>query len=349
MDLLFLLLQYLWDHFKCREDLLAEITALRQQLLVYKRKGSKRPKLNKTDRLFWVALSRVWQRWREVLLIVQPKTVIEWHRRCFRHFWRWRSKAKSKPGRPPIPKQLHGTIVEMAKANPRWGAPRIHGELKALGIEVSESTVSNILSKLDRPPSQKWSTFIENHCGGDNRLVSCDFFTVMTLTFRILYCYVILDLDRRKIVAVGVAEKPSSAWVAKIVDKAFPVGTEPGYLLRDRDKTYGKQFSRVLQRKGVKELLSAPRSPKMNAYCERLIGTIRREALDHHIILDEQHLLRVMERFVEYYHQDRTHLSLQKETPFERQQQEKLEGFAVLVEEPRLGGLHHRYYWDEAA
>ena len=198
-------------------------------------------------------------------------------------------------------------------------------------------------------PSQTWATFISNHIGGLKRLVACDFFIVPTLTFNILYCFVILDLDRRKIVSFGVTKNPTAEWTANIFREAFPRDTAPGYLLRDRDGIYGNRFSEVVESLGVKEILTAPRSPKMNSHCERLIGSIRREALNHHIIIDEKHLHQIMTHYVDYYHNDRTHLALEKDTPHEREIQERPEGDAVLVEEPRLGGLHHRYYWQKAA
>ena len=349
MELIFLLCKFIYNLFRSKEELEAENIALHQQLWVYKRRQKKKPILNEGDRFIWSLLSQVWDKWQDCLVIVKPATVINWQKRTFRQYWTWKCRPKGRPGRPKTPPDIRKLIVTIAKANPSWGAPRVHGKLRALGVDISESTVSSLMPKRDKPPSQTWPTFIKNHIGGLKRLVCSDFFTVPTMTFNILYCFVILDLDRRKIVSFGVTKHPTAQWTANIFKEAFPWNTAPGYLLHDRDCIYGKKFSEVVKSMGVKEVLTAPRRPTMNAFAERVMGSIRREALDHHIIMDEWHLRQVMQQYVDYYHEDRTHLALDKATPYEREVQERPQGDAVLVEEPRLGGLHHRYYWQEAA
>ena len=313
MELIFLLCKFIYNLFRSKEELEAENIALRQQLWVYKRRQKTKPILNESDRFIWSLLSQVWDKWRDCLVIVKPATVIGWQKRTFRQYWTWKCRPKGGPGRPKTPPDIRKLIVTIAKANPTW------------------------------------PTFIKNHIGGLKRLVCSDFFTVPTMTFNILYCFVILDLDRRKIVSFGVTKNPTAQWTANIFKEAFPCDTAPGYLLHDRDSIYGKKFSEVVKSMGVKEVLTAPRTPTMNAFAERVIGSIRREALDHHIIFDEWLLRQVMQQYVDYYHEDRTHLALGKETPYEREVQERPEGDAVLVEAPRLGGLHHRYYWQKAA
>jgi transposase InsO family protein len=200
----------------------------------------------------------------------------------------------------------------MCRANPLWGAPRIHGELQKLGIEVSEATVSKHMIKRRGPPSQTWRTFLENH---GKEIIALDFFTVPTATFRILFVLIILSHDRRRILHFNVTEHPTAAWSARQLIEACGLNEEPRYLLRDRDAIYGEAFHRQTAALGIKEVTTAPRSPWQNPYAERVIGSIRRECLDHMIILGERHLKRILSSYLDYYHSARTHLSLEKDAP----------------------------------
>jgi len=279
-----------------------ENLALRQQLAVLQRRRP-RPPLRWTDRLFWVAFSRVWSRWRDVLIIVKPATVVRWHRLAFRRLWTWRSRRAS--GRPPICRPTCDLVRRMARANPLWGAPRIHGELLKLGIGISERQVSRLMPRsLRKPPSQTWRTFLTNHVG---TLASIDFFTVPTATFRVLYVFVVLAHDRRRVLHFNVVDNPTASWTAQQIVEAFPEASAPKYLMRDRDRIYGSAFRDRLTRMGIEEVLSAPRAPWQNPFVERLIGSVRRECLDHVVVLGESHLHRLLASYFAYYHRSRTH------------------------------------------
>jgi transposase InsO family protein len=223
-------------------------------------------------------------------------------------------------------------------ANPLWGAPRIHGELLKLGIDISEATVSNYLVRRRGPPSQGWRTFLQNH---SKELISLDFLTVPTASFTILFVLVILSNNRRRILHFNVTDHPTAAWTAQQLVEACGVDEKPKYLLRDRDAIYGKQFSQRAQTLGIKEVLTACRSPWQNPYAERVIGSIRRECLDHVIVLGPRHLKRILTRYVDYYNEVRTHLSLRKDSPDRRPVQYSDEG--RIVELKKVGGLHHQY------
>jgi len=226
----------------------------------------------------------------------------------------------------------------MSRANPTWGAPRIHGELLKLGMNIGETSVSKYLVRHRKPPSQTWRTFLENHV---KNLVSVDFFTVPTLRFQVLYVFLVLAHDRRRILHFGVTAHPTAEWTAPQLRDAFPWDTAPRYLLRDRDRIFGDAFSKQVQDLAIQEVLSAPRSPWQRAYVERVIGTIRRECLDHVIVFNEASLYRHMKSFVTYYHESRTHLSLGKDSPQSRAVQPPELGRIVVI--PQVGGLHHRY------
>jgi transposase InsO family protein len=226
----------------------------------------------------------------------------------------------------------------MAQANPLWGAPRIHGELQKLGIEVAERTVSRLLSKRRTPPSQTWRTFLANHV---RDLVSIDFFTVPTVGLRVLFVLVVLAHHRRRVVHFNVTEHPTAHWTAQQIVDAFPDDTAPSYLLRDRDQVYGEQFRHRVKGMRIDEVLTAPHSPWQNPFAERLIGSIRRECLNHVLVLGEQHLRRILARYFSYYHRARTHLSLDKDAPNGRPIEPPAPGAIVPI--PEVGGLHHRY------
>jgi putative transposase len=322
--------------FKERRDLALENLALRQQLAVLKRL-QKRPPIETKDRLFWAWLSRVWAGWRESLIIVQPETVIGWHRQSFRLFWTKLSR-RNAGGRPSVKKAIKELIRRMAQANPLWGAPRIHGELLKLGIQVSERTVSRLMPKRRKPPSQTWRTFLENHI---REMVSIDFMTVPTATFRVLFVLVMLAHHRRRVIHFNITEHPTAAWTAQQIVEAFPEEMAPRFLLRDRDQIYGAEFRQRVAGMKIEEVITAPHSPWQTPYVERLIGSVRRECLDHVIILGEHHLRSILRSYFEYYHRSRTHLALAKDAPEPRAKQPP--DWGAVIEIAEVGGLHHRY------
>src|SRR4051794_1738593 len=330
-------LDVLTSMFKTSAQLRLENLALRQQLIVLRRSAPKRLKLTPADRIFWVWLRRVWGDWKSVLMIVKAETVIAWHRKGFRLFWTWRIH-RGKPGRPKVPQEIRDLIRMLSRNNPRWGAPRIHGELLKLGIEITEPTVAKYMVRVRKPPSQTWRTFLENHV---KTMVSVDFFTVPTIRFEILYVFVVLAHERRRIVHFAVTAHPTAEWTAQQLREAFPWDSAPGYLLRDRDRIFGQDFVDQVKAMGIKQVLSAPRSPWQRAYVERLIGTIRRECLDHVIVFGERDLRCWLKLFLAYYHQTRTHLLLNKDAPEPRPVQDR--GLGRVVSIPEVGGLHHRY------
>ena len=320
-----------------RRQLALENVALRQQLAVYKR-AANRPKLRRTDRLFWVILSRLWTGWRKTLVIVAPDTVVRWQRRRFREHWT-KLSGPHPVGRRPVSVQIAALVVRMATANPLWGAPRIHGELSKLGIVVAERTVSRLMPKRRTPPSQSWPTFLTNHV---RDLVSIDFFTVPTARWRVRFVLLVLAHHRRRVLHFNITEHPTAAWTAQQIVDAFPDETAPAYLLRDRDAVYGQAFRHRLKGLGISEVLAAARSPWQNALVERLIGSVRRECLDHMLVLGERHLRHILTGYFAYYHGARTHLALEKDAPDGRPVVPAEVG-PVVVGIPEVGGLHHRY------
>jgi putative transposase len=321
--------------FKTRRQLAIEILALRHQLGILKR-SVKRPRLTNADRGLWVLLSRRWAHWSDALIVVKPATVIRWHRAGFRRYWTWRSRPKG--GRHGLDPEVRKLIKQMANAN-MWGAPRIHGELLKLGIRISEATVSKYMPRRRKPPSQTWRSFLENHV---DTLVSVDFFTVPTVFFDVLFVFVVLAHDRRRILSINVTRNPSAAWAADQIVQAFPWESAPRYLLRDRDGVYGAAFRHRVRSLGIEEVRIARRSPWQNPYVERVIGTLRRELVDHVIVMNERHLRRLLRRFVaDYYHDCRTHLSLGKDSPEPRAVEPPEMG--KVIELPVVGGLHHQY------
>jgi len=318
-----------------RSQLVLENLALRQQLAVLRR-SAPRPRLRLWDRVFWVWLSRWWAGWKDALAIVSPATVVGWHRQGFRLWWRWKSRGRA--GRPCIDPELRRLIRRLSRENPLWGAPRIQAELRLLGCDVAESTVAKYRVRPSRPPSPTWRSFLANHV---NCLASVDFFVVPTATFKLLYGFLVLRHDRRRLVHFNVTSHPTADWVARQIKEAFPYDEAPRYLIRDRDGAYGRCFGECLKRMGVEEVLTAPRSPWQNPYVERLIGSIRRECLDHVIVFNETHFKRVLSRYFDYYHNSRTHNALDNNAPFPRVVEPPGRGRVVAI--PQVGGLHHRY------
>jgi len=319
-------------------NLSAENLALRHQLVVLMR-NQKRPTLSQRDRLFWVILSRFWSGWREAVVIVQPDTVVRWHKRAFKLYWARKSRGR-KRGRPPLNREVKDLVLWMTASNSLWGAPKIHGELLKLGLVTSERTVSGILRRYRRkPPSQTWKTFLKNHM---DVMVAVDFLVVPTIRFRLLYVFVILSHAKRQVIHFNVTANPTAEWTAQQVIEAFPWDTAPRYLLRDRDKIYGGYFRQRVEGMGIEQVVTAYKSPWQNAYVERLNGSIRRECTGHVIVFSENHMRRILRSYFQYYNNDRTHLGLDKETPRESPS-------CKVIELPRVGGLHHRYEWSEAA
>jgi putative transposase len=322
---------------KSRGNLLLENAALRHQLLLLSR-NAKRPRFNPLDHVFWVWLSVVWSRWRKALRLVQPDTVIHWHRQGFRLFWRWKSRAR-KAGRKNVGPETIGLIQKMSRANPLWGAPRIHGELLKLGITVAQRTVSKYMVRhAHRVSWQTWTTFLRNHLG---QIVAMDFLTVPTINFQVLYVFVVLSHLRRQVLHFNVTATPSAHWTAQQLREAFPFTSPPKFLLRDRDSIYGLEFQHVARAWDVEELRIAPRSPGQSPYVERFIGSVRRECLDHLIVRNRAHLCRVLQSCLLHYHGSRTHLGLDKVAPEPRRVQPPEDGQIVAF--PKVGGLHHRY------
>jgi len=331
------LLGTLSSMFRSRAVLELENVALRHQIGVLQRSAKKRPKLTRADRLLWVWLSRTWRDWRSALAIVRPETVVAWHRAGFRRFWTWKVR-RGQPGRPVISRELRGLIRRMCRENPSWGAPRVHGELLKLGIDIGETSVRQYMVRCRKPPSQTWRTFLENHVA---QLVSIDFFTVPTIRFQVLYVFLVMAHDRRRIVHFNVTAHPTADWTGQQLREGFPFDQPPRYLLRDRDAIFGDEFRQQVADMGIHEVLSAPRSPWQRAYVERVMGSIRRECLDYLIVFHEASLRRVLRSYFNYYHKSRTHLSLGKDSPDPRPIQPMEMGRVVAV--PQVGGLHHRY------
>jgi len=323
--------------FRSRAGLELENLALRYQIGVLQRSAKKRPKLTRGDRLLWVWLSRIWSDWRSTVVIVKPETVLAWHRVGFRLFWTWRVR-HGQPGRPVISCEVRNLICKMCRENPGWGAPRIHGELLKLGIDIGESSVSKYMVRGRKPPSQTWRTFLQHHA---QQLVSIDFFTVPTVRFQVLYVFLVLAHDRRRLVHFNVTAHPTATWTGQQQREAFPFDQLPRYLLRDRDAIFGADFRSEATDMGIQEILSTPRSPWQRAYVERVIGSIRRECLDHVLVFHETSLRRILRSYLDYYHRSRTHLSLGKDSPEPRSVQPEPMGRVVAL--PQVGGLHHRY------
>ena len=336
MDVIGLILGFLRAVLLPRSALVAGNLALRQQLAILQ-VSAKRPRLRKRDRIFWVWLSRIWSGWRSCLLIVKPETVIGWHRQSFRLYWRWKSR-KRNPGRPKTAAEIRQLIRRMAQENPTWGALRIQSELALLGYTVAESTVASYMGRRCKPPSPTWRTFLENHVPD---IVAIDFFVVATVRFRLLYCFLVLRHDRRRVVHFNVTPHPTARWTAQQAVEAFPFDTSPRFLICDHDSIYGQDFRERIRHLGIEEVVIAYRSPWQNPYVERLIGSIRRECLDHVIVFNEAHLLRILTEYFAYYHEARSHLSLDRNAPIPRQVEPPSQGRVIAI--PHVGGLHHRY------
>jgi transposase InsO family protein len=333
-DFLRLLASVLPRLIRSRARLEAEILILRHQLNLLRRRAPKRVAVKGIDRLVFVGLYRLAPSVLDALKILKPETVIRWHRAGFRAYWRWKSRGQG--GRPKAPMEIRQLIREMSVANPLWGAPRIHGELLMLGIDVGQTTVAKYMVRPRRSPSQGWKTFLHNHADG---IASMDLFVVPTISFRLLYGFLILRHSRRDILWLGVTAHPSAEWIARQLTEACGWQPAPQYLVRDRDCVYGDAFLRRLRAMGIRDRPTAARSPWQNGHTERLIGSIRRDCLDHVVVFGERHLRRLLGSYQRYYNDARTHLSLNKNTPALR----AIQAVGRIVAAPHLGGLHHQY------
>lgn len=319
---------------KTPKRLAVENIALRHQVSVLRRKHPGRVRVSRLDRMFLSWLSMICPSVLDAIIIVKPETVLRWHRHGFRVLWRWKSRNLS--GRPVIGSELRDLIKMVARDNPLWGAPRIHGELLKLGFDISESTVSKYLKRTYRPRGQSWKTFINNH---KDAVAAVDLFVIPTVGFKLLYGIAILHLGRRNLIWTNATYHPTAEWIANQVSQAFPWETAPQYLVRDRDASYGKVFKRRLDAMGIRDRPTSYRSPWQNGYVERVIGSIRRECLDHKIIFGEADLRRTLRNYARYYNRARTHLSLEKDSPVRR----SVEHDGAIAKRPHLGGLHHEY------
>ena len=290
--------------FKSKSRLEAENAALRHQLIVLQRNVRGRVRLTNNDRWFFIQLYRWFPSVLKVITVIRPDTLVRWHRAGFRRYWRW--KSRSLGGRPQIDTNLQALIRQMSIENPLWGAPRIHGELLKLGIEVAQSSVAKYMVKRSGPPSQGWGTFLRNHAPD---IAAMDLFIAPTIDFGLLYAFVIVRLDRRDLVWINVTTHPTAEWIAHQITAVFPWNDAPRYLIRDRDRVYGGIVKRRLRTKGIRDKPIAPGSPWQNGFVERLIESIRRECADHIVVLSGAHLRRILQAYARYYNGIRTHRS----------------------------------------
>ena len=316
---------------RSRASLEAEILVLRHQVNVLRRRSPKRPAFRNLDRLIFASLYAVAPRILSALAIVEPETVVRWHRAGFRLFWRCKSQSRS--GRPRVPLEIRRLIREMSLANPLWGAPRIHGELLKLGINIGQTSVAKYMARRRRPPSQGWKTFLHNHADG---IASMDLFVVPTLAFWLLYGLLILRHDRRQILWLGATAHPTTEWIGRQLTEAFGWEQAPKYLIRDHDRAYGEVFTRRVRSMGIRDRPRAPRSPLQNAHAERLIDSIR---FDHVVVFGKSHLRHLLHSYMHYYNGARTHLSLGKDAPIPR----AVQVVGRILPKPILGGLHRHY------
>jgi hypothetical protein len=336
------LLEWLTAAFHSREELILENLALRQQLLALHAQRP-RPRLGHLDRLFWVTLRRLWSGWQKPLVVVTPETVVRWHRTGFRWYWAWRSRTPHRVGRKAVSQEARELIFRMVVENPTWGAPRIHGELLMLGFDISERSVSRWMKRAPRnpDPAKRWLAFLRNH---REAIAAMDFFTIPTLTFSILYCFFVIAHDRRRILHCNVTRNPNPLWVTLQLRETWDYTEQAQrFLLFDRDSKFGADVASMMKAVGSQPMRTAFHSPWQNGMAERWVGSVRRDLLDHVIPLHERHLRRLLAEYIRYYHDDRTHLGLAKDTPTRRTRAQHSPAGARVESLLRLGGLHHRY------
>ena len=342
------LLQALSMRFRQRASLELEIIALRHELKILKRSRSVRTYkrwITPDDRFFFVLLYRLWPQAINIIRLVKPVTLVQWHHYGFRLYWGYRSRSK---GPPKIKMEIQELVLRLHRDNPLWGAGRIHGELVRLGYHLSAQTVLRYLNEFRAgplPPSPTWRTFLRNHL---HEAVSVDCLVVITATYQFLYAFIVLGLHRRKILHFEVTAQPNQTWISNQISKALQNRPRPRFLLRDRDALYGGTFENRLKRMRVENVVAAPHAPWHNNYVERVILSIRQECLNHVIIFNEHHLRRILGAYVNYYNKTRTHEALGEDCPDHRPIQQRYEG-KKIVAIPEVGGLHHRYERRRAA
>ncbi len=325
---------FIFDLFKPRRRLEAENLFLRHQLNIALRRAPSRLRMDGSDRALIVWMTRLLPSLVCQVQVVQPETILRWHRAGFKAFWRWKSRRRA--GRPKIDRGLRELIRRISRENPIWGASRIHGELLMLGFEVAQSTVSKYMVRGGTPRSQGWKTFLGNHA---QAIAAIDLCVVPTLTFERLFAFLVLGHGRRQLLWFEVTRHPTAEWLARQITEAFPWVSAPVYLVRDNDRAYGHIFTSRLKAVGIRDRPITPGCPWQNPYVERLIGTVRRECLDRVLIFGEQDLRRVLSAFATYYNEVRTHRSLGKDAPSGRAAQR----FGAILAIPILSGLHHHY------
>src|SRR6516165_4499542 len=319
---------------RSQRQLEVENLFLRHQLNIALRLAPHRPHLRRSDRALLVWMTWLMPSLVDLAQVVQPETILRWHRTGFRAYWRLKSRGQT--GRPKIDRELCDLIRRMSKENPLWGAPRIHGELLKLGFALAESTVSKYMVKRRGPPSQGWRTFLRNHA---DAIAAIDLCVVPTLTFERLFAFLVVGHGRRQLLWFEVTRHPTAEWLARQITESSPWASAPAYLVRDNDRAYGHVFTERIRAMGIRDRPISPGSPWQNPYVERLIGTVRRECLDRMLIFGEAHLRRVLSSYAAYYNQIRTHLALGKNTPLGRAVQRS----GAIVAIPILSGLHHHY------
>jgi putative transposase len=341
-----LVLNAAMDLTRSKRELVLENMLLRQQLIVLKRQV-KRPTLTWRDRTLFVLVASKLRSWKQALVIVQPETVLRWHRDLFRWVWRRKSRRKRRRGREPLASDIVVLIKQMADENRSWGAERIRGELLKLGIRASKSTIQKYIHEVRKPgsPKQTWATFLRNHT---KETWACDLLQTFDLFFRTLFVFVIIELDSRRLVHFGVTRNPTDAWLAQQLREATPFSQGPRYLIRDNDSKYGRLFARVASGTGIEVLRTPYGAPKANAICERFLGSVRRECLDHFLILSERHLHRLMKEYGEYFNHARPHQGLGQRIPCRPLPGAEPSGSEQAISRPVLGGLHHDYQWRAA-
>jgi transposase InsO family protein len=329
---------------RSKQELVLENALLRQQLSVLQRQ-IQRPKLSWRDRTLIVLLTSKLRSWRQALVIVQPDTVLRWHRDLFRRIWKRKTKSDKKPGRPPLADEVVALIKQMAEQNRTWGAKRIRGELLKLGLRVSKSAIQKYIAQVRKslPSKQNWSTFLHNHA---RQIWACDFLQTYDIFFRTIFVFVIIELGSRRVVHFGVTRHPTDRWIAQQLRNATPFGEGPRFLIRDNDRKYGPSFDRVAA--GIDILRTPYRAPKANAICERFLGSLRRECLNHFLILGEKHLYRMVKEYKQYFNLARPHQGIEQRIPCRPQQPKTPTVDGSLASRPVLSGLHNDYYWQAA-
>jgi putative transposase len=329
--------------FRSREEQAIVELALRQQLATYAHER-RRPRLSPFDRTFWVVLSRLWPRWKNHLVVVRPETVVRWHRQGFRRYWL--SISTPGPGSPPISEETKALIVRMATKN-CWRARKIQAELSKLGIRVSLATVSRYVPnpRPDATQQQRWITFLLNH---KDVIAGMDFFVVPTVRFRLLYVWFAIDHGRRRVLHYNVTESPTTRWVIQQLRETFPNEPIHRFLIYDNDSIFSSAVTHAIESFEIDPKRTAFRSPWQNGTAERFVGSVRRELLDHVVVLNEEHLRRLLREYVDYYNDERVHTSI-ADAPNGRAMESRPSDNAKIKGFPRIGGLHHRYAWREAA